>query len=112
MPPLQAVTSATQEAMVIDSLTLQHYHSICHWELRQWRTLTISSCVTVNLGAVISWSTTDQLEVWDEVAYLLDVAPSPGGWYARGWYDGRRIGQINENGWTRYLIYSSLIIYD
>jgi hypothetical protein len=80
--------------MAINSLTLKQYHEICYFNLAQGRTLSVSSYVIVNLGAVIDCSSGDQLQDWVEVASLPDVEVRRGRWYGPG-------GEVMANGWTR-----------
>jgi hypothetical protein len=83
-----------QEAIVIDSLTLETYHEICYWELSRPRTITISPGATVNLGAVIACSPADQLHDWMEIASLPDVEVRCGDWHGAD-------GEVIADGWTR-----------
>lgn len=87
--------------MVVDSLTLEQYHHICYFHLSWRRTITISTDITVNLGAVLVCSSGDQLDGSAEIAFLPDVEVSVGRWYGAK-------GVAMENGWMRYFILSFL----
>jgi hypothetical protein len=78
---------------VIDSLTLAQYHEICHWNLSQTQTITISTNATVNLGGVFTCSSDDQLQDWVEIASLSAEV-----WWI-GWNGAER--EVMDNGWTR-----------
>jgi hypothetical protein len=86
-----------QEAMVVDSLTLEQYHQICYWYLSNWRNISISPDVTVNLGTVITCSSGDQLQDFVEIVFFPDVDVRFSHW------DGAQ-GEVMEDGWTRYFI--------
>jgi hypothetical protein len=86
-----------QEAVVINSLTLEQYHQICYWNLSHRRIISISPEMTVNLGAIIPYFSTGQLQDWVEIALLPDVDPRCGGWRGAD-------GEVLEDGWTRCFI--------
>jgi hypothetical protein len=86
------------EATVIESLTLKRYHDICYSHLPQFRAITTHTRITVNLGAVLSCSSSNQLEDAVEVGSLPDVQIFPGYWFTSR---GAR-GERPEEGWTRY----------
>jgi hypothetical protein len=98
-----------QEAMVIESLTLEQYHRICYWNLSHRRkhlpSISITPDVSVNLGAIIGCSSSDQLQDWMEIASLPDVEVHWCDWYGED-------GEDLEDGWTRYFIrYAWKVIY-
>jgi hypothetical protein len=91
---ISSLNAPDQEAMVIDSLTLEQYHNICSWNLSQTQTITISTNVTVNLGAVFTCSPEDQLQDWMEIVFLPDVETHWIGW------NGAE-GEVMDNSWIR-----------
>ncbi|KAJ7924551.1 hypothetical protein B0H13DRAFT_2578770 [Mycena leptocephala] len=98
---LQGITSLDaldQDAKVIDSLTIEDYHSICDWPQRRFLFINISTDVTINLGTIIAVSSGDQLKGSAEIAFLPDVEAEVEHWYGAQ-------GEVMEDGWTR--VYSS-----
>ncbi|KAJ7031845.1 hypothetical protein C8F04DRAFT_1185548 [Mycena alexandri] len=76
-----SLDAPNQVMTAIDSLTLELYHEICYWDLSQSRSVSISTPVTLNLGAVISCTSGKKLEDLVETASLPNVAvDSPLGW--------------------------------
>ncbi|KAJ6462861.1 hypothetical protein C8R45DRAFT_1177636, partial [Mycena sanguinolenta] len=89
--------SAETITTLIDSLTLEQYHHICNWNLRQYRHFNLPASTTVNLGAVFHCSG-DQLEDSVEIAFLPTLAPRISDWtISRG-----GTGEVMPNGWTRF----------
>ncbi|KAF7376999.1 hypothetical protein MSAN_00117800 [Mycena sanguinolenta] len=83
---------------VIDSLTLEHYHYICGWNLGQTRPFGLSASTTVKLGAVFH-RFNDLFEDSVEIAFLLSVeAPCIHHWKNSGGH----IGEVMPKGWTRF----------
>ncbi|KAF7344095.1 hypothetical protein MVEN_01699200 [Mycena venus] len=95
--PAQGIHEVTQEA-AIASLTLEQYHEICYWDLSRHRELLGSTPITVNLGAIISCSSEDQLDNSVEIAFLPDAEVRLGQWNT----DGEVTSKIMEDGWTRF----------
>ncbi|KAF7337105.1 hypothetical protein MVEN_02148100 [Mycena venus] len=93
----QSLNTPDQQAMVGESLTLEQYHSICRWDLSQNQTFTIPTASTVNLGAVISYSSGNLYEDSVEIASLSDVFIPQGCWES----SEEPIGEVMEDGWTR-----------
>ncbi|KAJ7890299.1 hypothetical protein B0H13DRAFT_2040637 [Mycena leptocephala] len=91
------------EAMVIDSLTLEQFHAICHWDLSRWRTAGFPIPVTVHFGALLVTSGSDS-------DYLNEVVSSNIMIHLPRWKTFRRWdintpgtrGEATEDGWTRY----------
>ncbi|KAF7377023.1 hypothetical protein MSAN_00120400 [Mycena sanguinolenta] len=82
----------------IDSLTLEQYHYICDWNLRQYRHIAISASTTVNLGAVFHYSG-NLLKESMEIAFLPSTeAPTLCNWTIFG----GSTRQVMPNGWTRF----------
>ena len=98
-PPqeIKSLDAPNHEAMAIESLTLNHYHEICCWDLSHTRYISILTPVTVSPGAVISCSSGHQLEDLVEIAFLPDVEALPHDWLLSG-----AEGEVMEDGWTRY----------
>ncbi|KAJ7017085.1 hypothetical protein C8F04DRAFT_1093665 [Mycena alexandri] len=87
-----------EQAITVDSLSVQKYHEICYWDLSQVRHIHNSTPVTVNLGAIISWSSSDHLEAPLMLASVSHVEFPMLRWHiTRG---GR--GEVTESGWTRW----------
>ncbi|KAJ7677086.1 hypothetical protein DFH06DRAFT_618287 [Mycena polygramma] len=83
------------EVLVIDTLTLEAYHTICHGLLGTTSSIDIRAGVTVHLGAVISRPTND---LFSEIASLPDA-----GLEVWGWQNPARVhSEPMENGWTRF----------
>ncbi|KAJ7677031.1 hypothetical protein DFH06DRAFT_1169563 [Mycena polygramma] len=82
------------EALVIDTLTLEVYHEVCHQSLRKISLIDIPARVTVHLGTVISRSANNDFV---EIASLPDASLEISDWANSG--EGE--GEIMENGWTR-----------
>jgi hypothetical protein len=98
---ITSLDAPAEEAMVIDSLTLDQYHKICYWILREFRSIFTSAPLTVSLGAIMSWSSTDQLEDLVEIASLPDVQFIGEGWC----HEANRPMSVMEDGWTRYYFF-------
>ncbi|KAJ6462926.1 hypothetical protein C8R45DRAFT_1220423 [Mycena sanguinolenta] len=80
----------------IDSLTLEQYHHICYWNLRQDRYITISAFTILNLGALFHCS--DNLLI--EIAVLPSAETLPlSGWMISG---GGTRKEVMPDGWTRF----------
>ncbi|KAJ6525976.1 hypothetical protein B0H19DRAFT_581470 [Mycena capillaripes] len=100
-PGLQipSFTELNMEASIIDSLSLERYHDICFCNLRQSRSITVSTRRTLTLGVVLFWPESNRFEDSVEVAfspdsevYLSDSWKSP---------EGVR-GEVTATGWTRF----------
>jgi hypothetical protein len=90
------LTASEQEAIVIDSLTLEQYHRICYRDLSRHQIITVAPDVTVNLGTVITCSSGDQLQDFVEIVFFPDVDV-----YC-SYRDGAE-GEVLEDGWTQYI---------
>ncbi|KAJ6556379.1 hypothetical protein B0H19DRAFT_1377102 [Mycena capillaripes] len=88
------LNASNQEALIIDSLTLEQYHDLCYWDLSQFRQSFSSAGVAVKVGAIYSCSSEDQLGNAPEIAYVPDVEIDGSHWNAAR-------GDVMENGWTR-----------
>lgn len=69
---IMSLNEANQEAEVISSLTIIEYHRLCALLLLQFR-MFISTSSTVHLGAVVSYSSSFQLEDSVEIAFIRDL---------------------------------------
>jgi hypothetical protein len=87
---------ATNETMVIDSLTIEQYNDIGYYDLSQRRTITVSADVEVNLSGVFVCSSGDQLDDCVPIAAMPDAAVDMGHW--RG-----AEGVVMDSGWSRYV---------
>ncbi|KAF7353516.1 hypothetical protein MSAN_01541200 [Mycena sanguinolenta] len=82
----------------LDSLTLEHYHEICHWNLAQPQSFTLSADTTVKLGVVLR-SSGDLLQDSVQIAFLPSVETR----IVRNWtISGEGTGEVMTNGWTRF----------
>ncbi|KAF7337102.1 hypothetical protein MVEN_02147800 [Mycena venus] len=101
-PPPQgpkSLDAPNQEAIVIDSLTLDQYHHVCRWDLQQYRTFTMFTSSTINLGVVISCSSGKPYEDSVEIAFLSNIPISEYNWEI----DGNPAAlDLMQNGWTCY----------
>jgi hypothetical protein len=98
IPSLQAIQpleTPNQEALAIDSLTLEQYHKICYWTLSRPRHIYCSASATVNLSAIVACAPGHRLEDSVQMALLPDAEVYLGHWTGMA-------GQVNEDGWTRY----------
>lgn len=59
---VSSLRAPNMDVVVIDSLTLEQYHEICHWSLCRYRRLSISTPITVKLGAVVRCFSREKLE--------------------------------------------------
>ncbi|KAF7377061.1 hypothetical protein MSAN_00124300 [Mycena sanguinolenta] len=84
--------------MFIDSLTLERYHDICYWNLRQYRHFDIPASTAMNLGAIFHCSSYS-LEGSFEIASLLSVESPP----FTDWrtFEGST-GEVMPSRWTRF----------
>jgi hypothetical protein len=83
-----------REGTVINSLTVEQFHSICYWNLSRRRTITVSTNETATLGAILACSSNNQLDVSAEIAFLPDV-----GIYRPCWCGAE--GEVMNDGWLR-----------
>ncbi|KAJ6582599.1 hypothetical protein DFH09DRAFT_287323 [Mycena vulgaris] len=82
--------------MVLESLTLDGYHSICSLLLRQIRHVFLPTSAMVTLGAVFHYSPSSQFDASVQIALIPDVRI-----HRSGWEDQRPLVQ-GQNGWSRY----------
>jgi hypothetical protein len=98
LPGIKPSEDLNQEAMAIESLTIEHYHEICYWNLSQRRNLYCSASATVTLNAIIACASGDRLENSIEIALLPDAQI-----YLDDWRTPKRAtGEVMEGGWARY----------
>jgi hypothetical protein len=83
-------------AIVIDSLTLEQYHKIIHWNLAKFRIISSAASTIVKVGAIVSCPPSNQLEDAVEISVL-----NPG-IYVTYWAIKGMVGEVTEDGWTRY----------
>jgi hypothetical protein len=95
LPGIKPSEGLNQDAMAIDTLTLEQYHKICFWNLSRRRNLYCSVSATVNLNAIIACPSGDRLEDSVEIAFLPDAEVGLGDWRTA-------TGKVMEGGWTRY----------
>ncbi|KAJ6462845.1 hypothetical protein C8R45DRAFT_1220383 [Mycena sanguinolenta] len=97
---LHSLSTLSTEAITtfIDSLTLEQYHYICYWNLRQSRDFNLSASTAVNLRAVFHCSC-DPLEDSVEIAFI----PSAEATWLNNWtISGEGTGEVMPDGWTRF----------
>jgi hypothetical protein len=91
------MSSLNTEVMAINFLTLEQYHGICAWSLFQYRRIIVSYLTTVNLGAVVAYSS-NPLEDPVRIAHLPNVKVYMDRWEI----SGDAVGECMKDGWTRY----------
>ncbi|KAF7374123.1 hypothetical protein MSAN_00293500 [Mycena sanguinolenta] len=90
---LEFLAGENTEATIIDSLTLDHYHSIC-WQFSEPRSMSSSAPVTVNIGSAIVWAAVKAFDAIVDIAHLQSLDPE--------FYDWSIVGHwVMENGWRR-----------
>ncbi|KAF7377075.1 hypothetical protein MSAN_00126000 [Mycena sanguinolenta] len=97
--PRICITASHMEPFeMVDSLTLEQYHHICDWNLRQPQYFDLSASTTVHTGAVFHCSS-DSVQHSVEIAFLpYAEAPFLGNWTI----PGRGTGEAMPDGWTRF----------
>jgi hypothetical protein len=98
LPGIKPSEAPGQEAMAIDALTLEQYHSICYWNLSRHRHLYSSASATVNLNTIIMCPSGDRLEDSVDIALLRDAVVFLDSWRTTQ----EATGEVMEGGWTRY----------
>ncbi|KAF7333097.1 hypothetical protein MVEN_02375000 [Mycena venus] len=84
------------EAVVSEFLTLEAYHKICWFNLKQSRHITVSLPMTVRLGAVICCPSSNGFDELIEIARLVNVEIYHSRW------TGGPVGETMEDGCTRF----------
>ncbi|KAJ7706580.1 hypothetical protein B0H16DRAFT_1901600 [Mycena metata] len=98
-PPVNpSLDPTSQEAVAIHYLTLEDYHGICWFTLRQFRSVSVSSSATISSGVFLLPPNGHPLE-GAEIAYLPGQQSSDGNWYLG---EERLNAVFTENGWTRF----------
>jgi hypothetical protein len=85
---------------VVKLLTTEEYHDICSRNLARYWEISISTSITVNLGAIFRFSSGDLLEDPDELACTPNLDTQVFGWQP---FEGAN-AVVMEDSWTRYLI--------
>jgi hypothetical protein len=98
LPRIKPSAAPAQEAMAIESLTLEQYHEICYWDLSRRRNFYCSASATVNLHTIIVCPSGDRLEDSVEIALLPDTKVYLGDWRT----PETATGEVMEGGWTWY----------
>lgn len=83
--------------MIINSLTIEQYNSICDLQSYRFQRISASIPVIVNLGAAI------QFEGLVEIAFLPHIQVFVGNW----WFVEEEDGEVMHDGWIRYSFSSS-----
>ncbi|KAF7368452.1 hypothetical protein MVEN_00168300 [Mycena venus] len=81
--------------MVLGSVSLQQYHSICCYNLARCRIITVSTSATINLGGILPNFSQHQVEISSEIAFLPDLDVKIGRWLGAA-------GLIMKDRWTRF----------
>ncbi|KAJ6512529.1 hypothetical protein C8R45DRAFT_890260 [Mycena sanguinolenta] len=97
---LQFLAGKNSEATIINTLTMNQYHSICYWGVSVLRSMSISPSVSVNIGSVFNYASEDSFDDMVEVARLPNARLSP----HVSWENGEEgaHGELMANGWTRF----------
>ncbi|KAJ7111786.1 hypothetical protein C8R44DRAFT_798658 [Mycena epipterygia] len=95
---IMSLNPRNQETIAFSSLTLKRYHELCSCRLSGYRYISCTAQATVNLGAIISCSSSCRLEDSVEIASLPNLDFCYSGWNI----GGKAVGKIVEQGWTRY----------
>ncbi|KAK7006312.1 hypothetical protein R3P38DRAFT_3037830 [Favolaschia claudopus] len=64
------INDSTQQSKIPESLSLTHYHEICHWYLGRSRFDWLPTRQAVNFGAILRWPLDQSLENATEIASL------------------------------------------
>ncbi|KAJ6462961.1 hypothetical protein C8R45DRAFT_940621 [Mycena sanguinolenta] len=72
-----------REATIIDSLTLDQYHSTCYCDFSVVRVVLISPSTTVNLASMYHCPSDDTFDDVVEIAWLPNIEPAPHPAYGR-----------------------------
>ncbi|KAF7337149.1 hypothetical protein MVEN_02152900 [Mycena venus] len=95
MPREFPLVSLDAETNIIDSLTLEGYHTICSLYLPRGRNISVSTRLAVDLGGVVMGSS-NEFEDPVGIGMLSDVKA-----YHNLW-DYAIPGEVMEDGWTRF----------
>ncbi|KAJ6571445.1 hypothetical protein B0H19DRAFT_661060 [Mycena capillaripes] len=96
---LSSWNALNAEDIIIQSLTIKHYHAIHFYQQRHFRPITISTPSAVRLAAILSCPPRNWVENHVEVAFLPNLKLDYGG----GWTTLRGApGERTEEGWTRF----------
>jgi hypothetical protein len=96
----KSLNTPSLEAGVIDSLTFAEYHQICYLRFSQHRYVSVYNPITVNVGAMISWSSGNRLEDFVEIAVLSRIGSNLG---MSHWNTAQGTERdVMKDGWTRY----------
>ncbi|KAF7353371.1 hypothetical protein MSAN_01525700 [Mycena sanguinolenta] len=94
------------ESSIISSLSLHHYHEICHWSFSRMHEYIVSPGIPVGLGGIVANLAYSGGTELLEIASLPDCPIMDSGWKQQS---GSALGELvlSENGWTRIHYYSS-----
>ncbi|KAJ6462965.1 hypothetical protein C8R45DRAFT_911869 [Mycena sanguinolenta] len=97
---LEPLAGEDSEAVVIDSLTLELYHTMSYRQLSVFRYRSLSPTVTVTLGGVYNWPSDTAFDDVVEIAELPNAKLSScSRWYVSG--NESSFGELTAGGWTR-----------
>ncbi|KAJ6448264.1 hypothetical protein C8R45DRAFT_1115422 [Mycena sanguinolenta] len=98
---LDFLAGENAEATIIDSLTLDQYHSICYWQFSVIRSISIATSSRVKIGTVSNSVPEDTLDNMLEIAWLPNTELAwPAVWHSIG--NEWRLGELMVDGWTRF----------
>ncbi|KAJ7177200.1 hypothetical protein C8R46DRAFT_49346 [Mycena filopes] len=91
------------EGMVVDCMTLEHFHEACGWQYKSLQR-DIPPVTTINLGTVVSLTCSSEHPDKDYVETASMKEARATGEY--GWCSNRGYEDIMPNGWTRFFVSS------
>jgi hypothetical protein len=98
LPGIKPSDALNQEAIAIDSLTIEQYHKICYWNLSRHRNLYCPASATVTLSTIIACPLEDRLEDSLKIALLPERKVYLGDWRTAA----GATGEVTDGGWTWY----------
>jgi hypothetical protein len=97
MQDLSSLGSPKMDAIVIDSMTLEQYHSIIYWNLAKFRSFRISASTSVNPGEMFFYRLSNRPEDVIGISVLNPKIYWTDWETVQGMYE-----EVTEDGWTRY----------
>ncbi|KAF7374142.1 hypothetical protein MSAN_00295600 [Mycena sanguinolenta] len=99
---LKFLADENSEATIIDSLTLNHYHSISYWVFSRNPSISISTSQTIHLGSVFTSTSEGPVGYITEIAWCpnVELEPCEHSWNIAG--RSKVVKEIMADGWTRF----------
>ncbi|KAF7374257.1 hypothetical protein MSAN_00308600 [Mycena sanguinolenta] len=95
---LKFLAGENPEATITQSLTLDQYHSVCHWDCSASRLIPVPPLAIVNISSVFNGASEHTLDNMGEIARLPSPSlRSP----TNSWYTVGAWGEVMPNGKTR-----------